>query len=85
MHSSEIYKQLDTNPNTDPNHTYNIIINEINQAKTNMFCFLKLKVETNIIKLMLICFITKHYTVIVMLCGFCHLHYLMLSSLLYAQ
>ena len=36
MHSSEIYKQLDTNPNTYPNHTYNVIINEINQAKTNI-------------------------------------------------
>ena len=33
IHSSDIYKTLDTKPNTDPNHNYNIIITEINQAK----------------------------------------------------
>ena len=33
MHSSDVYSKLDTKPNTDPNHNYNIIINEINQAK----------------------------------------------------
>ena len=33
LHSSDIYKKLDTNPNTDPNYNYNIIIDEINQAK----------------------------------------------------
>ena len=26
IHSSEIYTKLDTNPNTDPNYNYNIII-----------------------------------------------------------
>jgi len=33
LHSSDIYTKLDTNPNTDPNYNYNIIIDEINQAK----------------------------------------------------
>ena len=33
IHSSDIYNKLDTKPNTDPNHNYNIIINEIKQAK----------------------------------------------------
>ena len=33
LHSSNIYTKLDTNSNTDPNYNYNIIINEINQAK----------------------------------------------------
>ena len=33
IHSSDIYNTLDTKPNTDPNHNYSIIINEINQAK----------------------------------------------------
>ena len=33
IHSSDIYNKLDTKPNTDPNHNYNIIINEIYQAK----------------------------------------------------
>ena len=33
IHSSDIYNKLHTKPNTDPNHNYNIIINEINQAK----------------------------------------------------
>ena len=27
MHSSDIYNKLDTKPNTNPNHNYNIIIN----------------------------------------------------------
>ena len=31
--SSEIYTKLDSNSNTDPNYNYNIIIDEINQAK----------------------------------------------------
>ena len=33
LHSSDIYTTLDTNPNTDPNYNYNIIIDEINQTK----------------------------------------------------
>ena len=33
LHSSGIYKKLDTNPNTDPNYNYSIIIDEISQAK----------------------------------------------------
>ena len=33
IHSSDIYNKLHTKPNTDPNHNYNIIINEINQDK----------------------------------------------------
>ena len=33
LHSCDIYTKLDTNPNTDPNYNYNIIIDEINQAK----------------------------------------------------
>ena len=33
LHSSNIYTKLDTNPNTDPNYNYNIIIDELNQAK----------------------------------------------------
>ena len=33
IHSFDIYSKLDTKPNTVPNHNYNTIINEINQAK----------------------------------------------------
>ena len=33
IHSSDIYSKLGTKPNTDPNHNYNTIINEIIQAK----------------------------------------------------
>jgi len=41
IHSSEIYKQLDTNPTTDQNHNYNIIINVIHIAK-NKYMTMKL-------------------------------------------
>ena len=33
FHSSDIYTKLDTNPNTEPNYNYNIIIDEISQVK----------------------------------------------------
>ena len=33
---SEIYKKLEINPTADTNHKYNIILDEINQAKINI-------------------------------------------------
>ena len=34
----DIYTKLDTNPNTDPNYNYNIIIDEINQEIGRASC-----------------------------------------------
>ena len=42
IYSSEIYKQMDTNPNTVPNHNYYIIINEITKAKNKYMTSSKL-------------------------------------------
>ena len=39
--SSEIYEKLDISPTVDTNHNYNIILDEINQAK-NKYMMTKL-------------------------------------------